>query len=287
VATTLDRASSTRWAAASSGSLAPRKPDMVADPEEIEVLERHQSASADKPSAGTLKFLRNGTLPPTDGVHFIGGLYHDRVKIRIRQARLMYLRLRLGYSEESSVSLRLFSRDVETPRESVSFRSVPQRRQRTSRRPRRATSGGCPSAGRPQAGTTRAGHGDVHHGRPDDPELNRRRDERPRLLEQARPDRTRARERLERLIDATENGEPAASLRDRIRERQQEVACLDATLAELSGPFEQRLAIMPTWVRQQLEDLATLLRDAPQRAKMEFHRLALRVRMDPRVHPPV
>ncbi|HMD37503.1 MAG TPA: hypothetical protein VKH42_21155, partial [Vicinamibacterales bacterium] len=66
-----------------------------------------------------------------------------------------------------------------------------------------------------------------------------------------------------------------------INERQNEISRLDAVLAEFAEPLHQRLAIMPGWVRQQLEDTAGLLSERPERTKQEFRRLALRVTMTP------
>ena len=48
-----------------------------------------------------------------------------------------------------------------------------------------------------------------------------------------------------------------------------------------ADPLRQRLAVMPAWVGQQLEDLSGLLGESPERAKTEFRRLALAVTMTP------
>jgi DNA invertase Pin-like site-specific DNA recombinase len=114
-------------------------------------------------------------------------------------------------------------------------------------------------------------------------ELNRRIDERPQLLAEAQTTREQARQRLQRLVDAIEAGIPAATLTGPIAERQAEISRLDATLLELSEPLHQRLAVMPAWVRQQLDDLAGLLTDSPERTKAELQGLGLRVTMTPRL----
>jgi hypothetical protein len=58
---------------------------------------------------------------------------------------------------------------------------------------------------------------------------------------------------------------------------------LGATLADLDAPMHQRLAVMPAWVRQQLEDLVGLLSETPERTKAEFQRLGMRVTTTPTV----
>ena len=60
------------------------------------------------------------------------------------------------------------------------------------------------------------------------------------------------------------------------------MARLDARLIELQEPLQQRLAVMPTWVPQQCDNIVSLLSETPERAKAEFHQLGLRVTMQPR-----
>jgi hypothetical protein len=74
-------------------------------------------------------------------------------------------------------------------------------------------------------------------------------------------------------------GGTCVSLAGGIKERQAEVERLDATLQELSEPLDERLAVMPVCVRQQLEDLVGLLSDRPERTKAQFQHLNLRVGM--------
>jgi site-specific DNA recombinase len=112
-------------------------------------------------------------------------------------------------------------------------------------------------------------------------ELNKRIDERPRLLAEAQAARDRAGQRLQRLVEAIENGVAPSSVAATIAERQAEIARLDATLKDLDTPLQPRLAVMPSWVRQHLEDLAILLTGTPERAKTEFQRLGMRVTMTP------
>lgn len=112
--------------------------------------------------------------------------------------------------------------------------------------------------------------------------LQERIDQRPRLLAEARTAREQAHQRLQRLIEAIENGVAPSTVAAAIAGRQAELAHLDATLAELAEPLQHRLAVMPTWVRQQLEDLVGVLSDTPERTKAEFQRAGLRITMTPR-----
>jgi hypothetical protein len=82
--------------------------------------------------------------------------------------------------------------------------------------------------------------------------LNRPIDERPQLIADAAAAREVARQRLQRLVDAIEHGVAPATLAAAIAERQAELARLDAALRELAQPLDQRLALMPAWVRQEL-----------------------------------
>jgi DNA invertase Pin-like site-specific DNA recombinase len=111
--------------------------------------------------------------------------------------------------------------------------------------------------------------------------LNQRIDARPQLLAEAMAAQEQTRQRLQRLVEAIENGVPASTVAAAIGEREAELARLAATLADLSEPIQQRLAVMPAWVRLQLEDLVTLLSESPERTKAEFRRLGLRVTMTP------
>jgi hypothetical protein len=71
------------------------------------------------------------------------------------------------------------------------------------------------------------------------------------------------------------------SLSQAIVEREGDIARLDAELSQLAEPLHQRLAVIPSWVENQLRDLAGLLGETPERAKAEFRRLGLTVVMNP------
>jgi DNA invertase Pin-like site-specific DNA recombinase len=112
-------------------------------------------------------------------------------------------------------------------------------------------------------------------------QVNRVLSEQPRLLREATRARDDVRERLKRLVTAIESGVPASSVSTAIHDREADLARLEATVAELAEPVHQRLAVMPGWVRQQLEDVAGLLSETPERAKLEFRHLGLSVAMHP------
>jgi len=66
-----------------------------------------------------------------------------------------------------------------------------------------------------------------------------------------------------------------------IRERQAELARLESELGAFAEPLRERLAVIPGWAEAQLRDLERLLGDAPERVKLEFQRIGLRVVMEP------
>lgn len=107
--------------------------------------------------------------------------------------------------------------------------------------------------------------------------VSHRMTERPRLEAAARTARERAIGRLQRLVRAIEDGGASQSLTAAIREREAEIDALDRQLTTLSEQADQNLAVLPTWVRQQLRDLGSLLRESPKHARAEFLRLNLAV----------
>jgi hypothetical protein len=111
--------------------------------------------------------------------------------------------------------------------------------------------------------------------------LNRLIDDRPQVEADARAARDQAAQRLQRLIAAIESGVAPDTLADAIRARQADVARWDGQLAACADPLHQRLAVIPGWVEHELRDLVGVLGDAPDRVKLEFQRLGLRVVMQP------
>jgi hypothetical protein len=111
--------------------------------------------------------------------------------------------------------------------------------------------------------------------------LNALLDQRPALRERAEEALRDARRRLENLIAAIEEGAGGSTLRDAITSRESDVRRLETELEALAEPLERKLAVMPTWVRQQLEDVAGLLADTPKRTKAEFKRLGVSFTLHP------
>ena len=112
--------------------------------------------------------------------------------------------------------------------------------------------------------------------------LNAQIDHRPQLLAEAQTARRRVSDRLQRFIHAIGEGVPPGSLTEAIAEHQAELARLDTELAELAEPWQERLAVIPSWVEGQLRQVAELLTtNTPERTKTEFLRLGLRVVLHP------
>ena len=106
-------------------------------------------------------------------------------------------------------------------------------------------------------------------------------DERPRKRHALEQESKAVRERLSHLVTAVEAGNASSTVFQAIRAREAEMASLDAALADADVPLDDRLAVMPTWVRQQLDDVASLLAGSPERTKREFQRLNIRFTVSP------
>jgi site-specific DNA recombinase len=112
-------------------------------------------------------------------------------------------------------------------------------------------------------------------------ELNAALDQRPALRERAERALRDARRRLDNLIAAIEDGAGGPAVRDAIGSREADVHRLERELEALAEPLEQKLAVMPTWVRQQLEDVVGLLAETPERTKAEFKRFGVSFTLHP------
>ena len=88
-------------------------------------------------------------------------------------------------------------------------------------------------------------------------------------------ERETIRRKLEHLVCAIEDGSATPALLDAIRKRERELTRLDAELTTLDEPLRDRLAVIPSWVRSQVDDVVSLLSGAPERAKREFQRLGV------------
>lgn len=86
--------------------------------------------------------------------------------------------------------------------------------------------------------------------------------------------------KIRHLLIAIENGSTAALEPLRVRER--ELAMLHAEIAALETPVNpRRLAVIPSWVKQQVTDVVGLLQDRPDRVRAELSRLSVRFTLHP------
>jgi site-specific DNA recombinase len=111
--------------------------------------------------------------------------------------------------------------------------------------------------------------------------LNAVASERPQARENLQRAKETAAQRLKNLVDAVEAGAGTPSVFQAIRDRETELRSLESQLEALAAPPEHRLAVVPTWVQQQLEDAAGLIAETPERAKLEFQRLGIRFTVRP------
>jgi DNA invertase Pin-like site-specific DNA recombinase len=111
--------------------------------------------------------------------------------------------------------------------------------------------------------------------------LNALIDERPRLKALKVAERETLERKLTHLVQAIEDGAATSALFTAMKTREREIATLEAEIQELDGPLSDRLAVIPSWVRSQVADVAKLLSDAPERAKSEFQRLGVAFTLSP------
>ena len=111
--------------------------------------------------------------------------------------------------------------------------------------------------------------------------LNQLIDARPRQRDTLQLERATVTTKLTHLVTAIETGSVSSTLVDAIRAREVDISRIDAELEALNEPLDARLAVLPTWVRRQLNDLADLLRGHPERLKSELRRLGVRFTLHP------
>jgi len=104
---------------------------------------------------------------------------------------------------------------------------------------------------------------------------------RPRLQALSVAERDVLRRKLAHLINAIEHGAATPALLNTMRTREKELAQLDAELDALEEPLAGRLAVIPSWVRNQVRDVAGILSARPERAKAEFQRLGIAFTVSP------
>ena len=81
--------------------------------------------------------------------------------------------------------------------------------------------------------------------------------------------------KLARLVAAIESGTSSTSVTEQIAKRETELRQIENDLAMLEQTSDVDITVIPTWVQQQLLDLAGLLSDNPQRTKAELQRLGV------------
>ena len=99
--------------------------------------------------------------------------------------------------------------------------------------------------------------------------------ERPKRQETLESKRAEVRVKLENLVRALESGASASAVVQAIHAREQELAALDQELREPEESRDDNLTVIPTWVQQQLADLAQLLREDSSRVREHLRRLNL------------
>lgn len=109
--------------------------------------------------------------------------------------------------------------------------------------------------------------------------LNERANQAPRLLAEARAGRQHSAQRLDHLVRAIESGVASSAVASAIASREAEVLKFDADIEHLLQPPDRPVAVIPAWVAGQLADTAALLATTPERTKVEFRRLGLKVLM--------
>ena len=112
-------------------------------------------------------------------------------------------------------------------------------------------------------------------------ELNRLIDTRPKRRDELAVLRAETQRKLAHLVEAVERSGGATALYQAIQERESELATLETEVASLETPLEGRLAVIPTWIKQQLNDIVALLQLSPARTKVEFRRLGVRFTLHP------
>ena len=108
-------------------------------------------------------------------------------------------------------------------------------------------------------------------------QLNRVLEQRPAVRESRVASREVLVRKIKNLVSAVEAGASSPALLQTLAAREEDLRGLEAELAQLAqtSPLRDRLVVMPLWVRQQVAQVADLLREVPERAKQEFRRLGV------------
>jgi site-specific DNA recombinase len=107
-------------------------------------------------------------------------------------------------------------------------------------------------------------------------------DTRPHRLEALLRQRELVTQKIGRLVSLIESGTTSTALLQALRAREAELATAEAEIAAVDAPIDAgRLAVIPSWVRQQAADVVTLLQERPDRVKAELSRLGVRFTVHP------
>ena len=112
-------------------------------------------------------------------------------------------------------------------------------------------------------------------------EINRLIDMRPKRREELAALRGDRHRKLAHLVEAVEAGGGATALYQAIQQRESELTAIDDEIAALETPLDEKLAVIPTWIKKQLDDIVGLLQKSPERTKVEFRRLGVRFTLHP------
>ena len=87
--------------------------------------------------------------------------------------------------------------------------------------------------------------------------------------------------KLANLVEALEAGVASPTVQQQITKREVELHEIEGELVQLSRLPDVDVKVLPSWVRQQMSDVARLLADDPPRAKAELQRLNVRFTVTP------
>lgn len=88
--------------------------------------------------------------------------------------------------------------------------------------------------------------------------------------------------KIQHLLGAVESGITSTTVLEALRARERELAELEAEVTVLTEPADPgRLAVIPSWVRQQVADVVALLQEGPDQVKAELSRLGVKFTLYP------
>jgi site-specific DNA recombinase len=100
-------------------------------------------------------------------------------------------------------------------------------------------------------------------------------DQRPKRREALERAIAESERKLRHLVEAVEAGSSAPAILEAVEAREADITRLQAEREALDEPLDEKLAVIPSWVRQHLEDTAGLLSDTPERTKTLFRQFGV------------